>query len=74
MMYVSAPADDAATSRRISAAMSPERSATPTPIITTRMIPMAVKPMNTGTGDVKRKRIPSAVRRPWMLTVWVTIS
>jgi hypothetical protein len=39
---------------RISDAISPERSATPTPIITMRMIPIAVKAMKFDTNDVNR--------------------
>ena len=38
----------------MSEAMRPERSATPTPIMTMRMIPIAVKPMKFETNDVNR--------------------
>jgi hypothetical protein len=54
--------------------MSPERSATPTPIITMRMIPIAVKPMKLGTNEVNRNRMPSVVSRLWISTVSVTTS
>jgi hypothetical protein len=58
---------------RISAAISPETSATPTPIMMTRMIPIAVNPMKLLTKDVNRYRIPSMVSRPWTLAVsWTT--
>ncbi len=48
-----------ATSLRMSAAMRPDDSARPTPIITIRMIPIAVKPMKLLTNEVKRKEMPS---------------
>ncbi len=54
MMYVSERGDDTATSLRMSAPISPEASASPTPIMTMRMMPMAVKPMKLLTNDVKR--------------------
>ena len=54
--------------------MSPEASASPTPIMTMRMMPMAVKPMKLLTNEVKRKRTPSPSRRLWISTVSVTTS
>ncbi len=57
---------------RISEAMSPESSATPTPIMTIRMMPIAVKPMKLRTNEVNRKRMPSAVSSPCAFTVSVT--
>jgi hypothetical protein len=57
---------------RISDAMSPATSATPTPIMTTRMIPNAVNPMKLLTNEVNRYRTPSMVSRPWTRTVSCT--
>jgi hypothetical protein len=42
----------------MSEAISPETSATPTPIMMTRMIPIAVNPMRLLTNEVNRYRIP----------------
>jgi hypothetical protein len=57
----------------MSEAISPETSATPTPIMMTRMIPIAVNPMKLLTNEVNRYRIPSMVSRPWTRTVsWTT--
>ena len=53
-----------ATSLRIRAPTNPEYSATPTPIIATRIRPTAVKPRKLGTNDVNMKRMPSPVSRP----------
>ncbi|MFN8017298.1 MAG: hypothetical protein U0P45_04150 [Acidimicrobiales bacterium] len=69
MMYVSVPTEDTATNLRMSDAMSPDTSDTPTPIITMRMIPMAVKPMKLCTKEVKRNRTPSAFSRLWTSAV-----
>ena len=56
----------------MSDAIRPERSATPTPIITMRMMPIAVKPMKLLTNDVNRYRMPSTLSRLSMWTVSVT--
>ena len=66
--------EETATSLRISDAMSPDTSETPTPIITMRMIPMAVKAMKFCTNEVNRKRMPSAESRLWTWAVSVTTS
>jgi|GEM_PF-4228479 hypothetical protein len=54
--------------------ISPDASDTPTPIITMRMIPFAVKPMKLRTNDVNRKRMPSTDSRLSTSTVSVTTS
>ena len=54
MMKVSVPLDETPTSLRISAPMRPAASASPTPIITTRMIVTAEKFLKLSTNDVKR--------------------
>ena len=54
MMNVSVLFDETPTSLRISAAISPAASASPTPIITTRMIATAAKFLKFETNDVKR--------------------
>ena len=59
MMNVSMLLDETPTSLRISAPISPAASASPTPIITTRMIATAAKLRKLSTNDVKRKRTPS---------------
>ena len=64
MMNVSVLGEEAATSLRISAPISPAASARPTPIITTRMIATAAKLRKLSTNDVNRKRMPSTVSRP----------
>ena len=48
----------------MSAPTSPEYSATPTPIIATRITPTAANPRKLETNDVKMKRMPSPVSRP----------
>ena len=72
MMNVSVLLDETPTSLRISAAISPAASARPTPIITMRMIAIAVKSMKLWTNDVNRKRMPSPVSRPLTFAVSVT--
>ena len=72
MMYVSEAGVEIATSLRISPPTRPDSSATPTPIIATRITPIAVKPRKLGTNDVNMKRMPSAVSRP--LTSNVSVS
>jgi hypothetical protein len=71
MMNVSVLLDDTATSLRISAPISPTDSASPTPIITTRMIETAAKLRKLSTNEVNRKRTPSPVSKPWTLAVSV---
>jgi hypothetical protein len=67
-------ADETATNLRMSDEISPDASDTPTPIITMRMIPIAVKPMKLRTNDVNRKRMPSTDSRLSTSTVSVTTS
>ncbi len=74
MMNVSEPAEDTPTSLRISAPISPAASATPTPIITTRMITTAAKLRKLSTNDVNRKRTPSTVSNPRISVVAVRTS
>ena len=74
MMNVSMPGEEAATSLRISAPISPAASARPTPIITTRMIATAAKLRKLSTNDVNRKRMPSTVSRPLTSVVSVRTS
>jgi hypothetical protein len=54
MMNVKVLGDDAPTSLRMSAAISPTDSARPTPSITTRMIATAAKFRKFETNEVKR--------------------
>ena len=57
----------------MSEAISPEISATPTPIMMTRMIPIAVNPMKLLTNEVNRYRTPVTVSRPSTRIVsWTT--
>ena len=58
-----------ATSLRISAAIIPACSATPTPIMATKMVATTVKLAKLLTNEVKMKRMPSTVRRLRTLTV-----
>ena len=53
-----------ATSLRMSPPTRPESSATPTPIIATRITPIAVKPRKLGTNEVNMNRMPSPVSSP----------
>lgn len=64
MMYVSRLGEEIATSLRMSAPISPECSAMPTPIIATRITPTAAKPRKFGTNEVNMNRTPSPVSRP----------
>ncbi len=73
-MGVSIAADVAATSLRISEPISPDASASPTPIITTRMIATAAKLRKLATNEVNMNRIPSAETRLWIAAVCSTIS
>ena len=68
------PGEETATSLRISEAMSPDISETPTPIITMRMIPIAVKAMKFWTNEVNRKRMPSFESRLSISALSVTTS
>ena len=58
----------------MSAPMSPASSATPTPIIATKMTPTTPKPAKLATNDVKMKRMPSAVSRLSTAVVSVSMS
>ena len=73
MIGVSVAADVAATSLRMSAPISPDASASPTPIITTRMIATAAKLRKLATNDVNMKRTPSTERRLSIAAFSVTI-
>ena len=53
----------AATILRTRVAISPDSSATPTPIIATRMTPTPVKPRKFATGEVSMNRMPSGASR-----------
>ena len=74
MMKVSVAAGATFTSLRISAAIRPASSATPTPIMATNTTATTVKPAKLPTNDEKRNRIPSWLRRLWASVVSVTIS
>ena len=63
-----------ATSLRTSAAMRPDSSAMPTPIIATRITPTPVKPRKLPTGLVSMKRIPSADSKLRTAVVCCTMS
>ncbi len=67
-------ADVAATSLRIREPISPDASANPTPIITTRMIATAAKLRKLATNEVNMNLIPSAETRLWIAAVCSTIS
>ena len=54
MIRVSMPLEETPTSLRISEAISPAASASPTPIMTTSMIAIAEKFRKLATNDVKR--------------------
>ena len=58
---------------RISAPISPDASARPTPIITTRMIATAAKFRKLETNEVNMNRTPSAESRLWIDAVSLTI-
>ena len=71
-MKVIDPCGATFTILRISAAIRPASSATPTPIIATRMTATTPKSLKFWTAVVKMKRIPSPVSR--LLTVIVSVS
>ena len=71
MMNVIDQAGAADTILRISAAMSPASSATPMPIIATRMTATTPKSLKFWTTVVKIRRIPSPLIR--LLTVIVSV-
>lgn len=52
-----------ATSLRTSVAIIPDSSASPTPIMATRITPTPVKPRKFATGDVNMNRMPSGDSR-----------
>src|SRR5262245_23258281 len=54
---------------RTRASIRPDLSATPIPIMATRMIPTGPKFMKLATADVQMKRMPSADNRPWTFVV-----
>ena len=58
MMKVSSRRGATLTSLRISAAIRPASSATPTPIIATKMTATTLKPAKLLTNDEKMKRMP----------------
>ena len=63
MMKVSAHGGATLTSLRISAAIRPASSATPTPIIATKMTATTLKLAKLVTNEVKMNRMPSIVSR-----------
>ena len=63
MIKVIAQGGATLTSLRISAAMSPASSATPTPIIATRITATTLKLAKFDTSDVNMNRMPSIVSR-----------
>ena len=74
MMKVKIERGAISTILRTIVAISPDSSATPTPIIATMMTPTAPKPMKFGTIEVTRKRMPSADSRLRTVVVWVRTS
>ena len=74
MMKVIDHGGAADTSLRISAAMRPASSATPMPIIATRMTATTPKSLKFWTTVVKMSRIPSPLSRLLTVIVSVTIS
>jgi len=73
-MKVSAHFGAAPTSLRISEPSRPDSSATPAPIIATKVTPMTAKPAKLLTNDEKMKRIPSIEIRLLIGMVCSTIS
>ena len=63
MMNASVAGGAALTSLRISAAIIPASSATPTPIIATKTTATTLKLAKLLTNDENRKRIPSVLSR-----------
>src|SRR5262245_47385809 len=59
---------------RTRASIRPDLSATPMPIMATRMIPTGPKFMKLATTEVQIKRIPSADNRPWTFVVMSSTS
>ena len=74
MMNASVAGGAAFTSLRISAAIIPASSATPTPIIATKTTATTVKLAKLLTNDENRKRMPSALSRLSISVVSWTIS
>lgn len=77
MMKVKIERGAISTILRTSAAISPDSSASPTPIIATTITPTAPKPRKLPTIDVNMKRMPSAESRLRTVVVrvptsWVT--
>src|SRR5262245_37001002 len=69
MMAVMVRGGATRTILRTRASIRPDLSATPMPIIATRMIPTGPKFMKFATTEVEIKRIPSADNRPWTFIV-----
>ena len=74
MMKVKIDFGAISTILRTSVAISPDSSATPTPIIATMITPTAPNPRKFGTIEVKRNRMPSADSRLRTAVVRVTTS
>ena len=74
MMNVIAPPGATCTILRISAAIRPASSATPTPIIATRITATTPKSLKFCTAVVKMWRMPSPLSRLLTSIVSVTIS
>src|SRR5215470_12714358 len=69
MMAVMVRGGAICTILRTRASIRPDLSATPIPIMATRMIPTGPKFMKLATADVQMKRMPSADNRPWTFVV-----
>src|SRR5215471_5498799 len=69
MMAVMVRGGAICTILRTRASIRPDLSATPMPIMATRMIPTGPKFMKLATAEVQMKRIPSADNRPWTFVV-----
>src|SRR5262245_8472322 len=69
MMAVMVRGGAICTILRTRASIRPDLSATPMPIMATRMIPTGPKFMKLATAEVKMKRMPSADKSPWTLVV-----
>ena len=74
MMNVIAPGGATCTILRISAAIRPASSATPTPIIATRITATTPKSLKFCTTVVNMWAMPSPLSRLWASMVSVTIS
>ena len=74
MMKVKIDRGATSTILRTSVAISPDSSASPTPIIATMITPTAPKPRKFGTIEVNMKRMPSPESRLCTVVVRVITS